>query len=308
MSLGAQIAGIAGKVTGSVGGGPILAVLVAAGLVTGGLVGGFAGQPKPEGTSTSVLDIYPCWKAGPAFAKGPPGQKVWVTGKNADASWYRVYTGSPTHPEGWVHANLIAVTTPASLPVVDCAPITALLIAGSPFETDTPVQGNSPSPAPTPVPTATPTPTPKPSAAPTATPTVRPTTRPTTKPTTKPTPTPPPADTIPPKASTPVANPTAIYDTFSCQPYTTTISTTATDVGLGLESVTLFYRQAGDNTFKSKPMSPVVGAANVFSAQISAPAENLTNDISFYVVATDKAGNKATARSTQTVSVNGCIR
>ena len=86
MSLGAQIAGIAGKVTGSVGGGPVLAVLVAAGLVTGGLVGGFAGQPKPEGTSTSVLDIYPCWKAGPAFAKGPPGQKVWVTGKNSDAS------------------------------------------------------------------------------------------------------------------------------------------------------------------------------------------------------------------------------
>src|SRR5258706_15969831 len=112
MSLGAQIAGVAGKVSGAVGGGPILGGLVIAGLVVGGLAGAFAGQPKPAGTSASELDIYPCWKVGTVFAKGPPGQKVWVTGKNADGTWYRVYTGSPTHPEGWVHAALITIPQP----------------------------------------------------------------------------------------------------------------------------------------------------------------------------------------------------
>src|SRR5258706_5429307 len=186
MSLGAQIAAIAGKATAAVGGGPILGGLVIAGLVVGGLAGGFAGQPKAPGTSTSELDIYPCWKVGTPFGKGPPGQQVWVTGKNTDASWYRVYTGSPTHPEGWVHAALITISQAATLPVVDCAPITALAIAGSPFESVTPVQDNSPSPEPTPVPTATPRATPKPTPRPTPTPTPRATPRVTPKPTPSP--------------------------------------------------------------------------------------------------------------------------
>jgi hypothetical protein len=183
MSFGTQIAGLFGKLTAAVGGGPVLGVLVVAGLVVGGLAGGFAGQPKPAGTSSSVLDIYPCWKVGTAFAKAPPGQKVWVTGKNADGSWYRVYTGSPTHPEGWVHANLITLADAASVQIVDCAPITALVVGGSPFETITPIQDNSPSPGPTPVPTATPSPTPSPTPKPTPKPTPRPTPKPTPKPT-----------------------------------------------------------------------------------------------------------------------------
>jgi outer membrane biosynthesis protein TonB len=141
------------------------------------------------------------------FAKGPPGQKIWVTGKNADATWYRVYTGSPTHPEGWVHANIITIESPATLPVVDCAPITALTVAGSPYETITPIQDNSASPGPTPTPSPTPAPTPKPTPKPTPRPTPTPTPRPTPKPTPSPTPV---HETDPPVIARLSANPGTI--------------------------------------------------------------------------------------------------
>jgi hypothetical protein len=245
MSLGSQIAGIAGKATGSVGGGPIMAGLIVSGVVVGGLLGGFAGQPKPPGTSSSELDVYPCWKVGTEFAKAPPGQKIWVTGKNADGSWYRVYTGSPTHPEGWVHAVLVTVPQPSAVPIVDCAPITALTVVGSPFETDTPIQGNSPSPPPTPVPTATPKPTATATATPVPTPTATPTATPkaTPKPTKTPGPTPTPIpDTTPPSITGAANTPPFIAASGSCA-HTEKVTATITDAS-GIKSAEVRFRNA----------------------------------------------------------------
>ncbi len=291
MNLGAQIAGIAGKAAGAVGGAPMMAALVIAGLIVGGLAGALAGQPKAPGSSTSELDIYPCWKVGAVFAKGPPGQKVWVTGKNADASWYRVYTGSPSHPEGWVHSDLITLTQAATVPVVDCAPISAAYIAdGSPFETVTPVQNNSPSPAPTPVPTPTPRPTPKPTPKPTPTPTPRPTPRPTPKPT------PGPPDTTPPTINGVTLNYKEIYYSGSCVPKSITLTVSITDSGTnggaatGVASATLRYMntQTGATATKGLTKSGSKWAATLQGPNLAAMGVGYYD---FAVTATDRAGN-----------------
>jgi hypothetical protein len=291
MSLGAQIAGIAGKVTASVGGGPILGGLVIAGLVVGGLAGGFAGQPKAPGTSTSELDIYPCWKVGTPFAKGPPGQQVWVTGKNADATWYRVYTGSPTHPEGWVHAALISIPQPATVQVVDCAPITALAIAGSPFESDTPVQDNSPSPEPTPIATATTKPTPKPTATASPTATPRPTPRPTPKPTPKPIP-----DTTAPTVKGVTLSAKFMYISGNCPPKQIKFTADVTDSGTGggpasgVASVTMRYRNSGTGAQATVAMSKS-GSSWVTTLVGSNLATMGIDTYTTEFQATDKAGN-----------------
>jgi len=303
MSLGAQIAGIAGKVSGTVGGGPILGGLVIAGLVAGGLAGTFAGQPKPAGTSTSELDIYPCWKVGTVFAQGPPGQQVWVTGKNADGSWYRVYTGSPTHPEGWVHAALITLPHPDTVQVVDCAPITALAVGGSPFETDTPVQNNSASPGPTPVPTATPRPTPTPTARPTPTPTPRPTPRPTPKPT------PTPTDTTPPIVGSISASPNPIWY-GSCNPATiTTIDVKVSDPESGLKSVLLYWPNAAGSPMH-KTMQPKPGVPGVYETTLNANTEIgygiAGAPIKLTVMATNMANPSLSSQGTGRVNVNPC--
>jgi outer membrane biosynthesis protein TonB len=302
MSLGSQIAGIAGKATGSVGGGPIMAALIVSGVVVGGLLGGFAGQPKPAGTSSSELDVYPCWKVGTVFAKAPPGQKIWVTGQNADGSWYRVYTGSPTHPEGWVHAVLITVPQPSAVPVVDCAPITALTVVGSPFETDTPIQDNSPSPPPTPVPTATPKPTPKPT--PTPSPTPVPTPRPTPKPTPKPTPTPKP-DTTPPLVDLEPPSPGIIYIGSACStaPHSTKVTAHASDAESGSKSVVLKWTDSA-GVPKQKTMTSVGSGTYevVLNSTEVGPAPNGTN-----LQATAKNGANLTANSpTARLFVNQC--
>jgi hypothetical protein len=297
MNLGAQIAGIVGKATGAVGGAPLMVTLIVTGLVVGGLAGGFAGQPKPAGTSTSELDIYPCWKVGTVFAKGPPGQKVWVTGKNADASWYRVYTGSPTHPEGWVHAALIAGPQAATLPVVDCAPITALAIGGSPFESVTPLQDNSPSPEPTPVPTATPKPTAKPTPRPTPTPTPRPTARPTPKPT--------PVDTTPPSVGTPSASPQPIYYGTCAGVHVTTVDVKVSDPQSGIKKVILYWPNAAGGV-SQKTMSAKSGG--LYETTLNANTEigyGNGQPVPLSVVATNKA-NLTTQSPTGRVIVNGC--
>ncbi|HXU84307.1 MAG TPA: hypothetical protein VN773_00735, partial [Verrucomicrobiae bacterium] len=298
MSLGSQIAGIAGKATGSVGGGPIMAALIVSGVVVGGLLGGFAGQPKPAGTSSSELDVYPCWKVGTVFAKAPPGQKIWVTGQNADGSWYRVYTGSPTHPEGWVHAVLITVPQPSAVPVVDCAPITALTVVGSPFETDTPIQDNSPSPPPTPVPTATPKPTPKP------TPTPSPTPRPTPKPTPKPTPQPTPVhETDPPAIVGLAARPNPIR-----RPQGTCTAATASTIYVVVHdassvTVKMYYTPPGGTeqgpVTMSGPTGPIPNGGT-FTATVTAQQSWSTGVVTLRVVATDKWGYKTEITSPAT--------
>src|SRR5258705_332392 len=72
MSLGAQIAGIAGKATAAVGGGPILGGLVIAGLVVGGPAGGFAGQPKAPRTPHPPRAPRPGPAPPPGDTQTPP--------------------------------------------------------------------------------------------------------------------------------------------------------------------------------------------------------------------------------------------
>jgi hypothetical protein len=254
VSLGTQITGFAGKVTASVGGGPTLAAIVAGGFLVGAFAGGMLGQqPETPGPIAQVLNIYPCWKGGTPFAKAPAGQKVWATGKNADGTYIRIHTGSPTHPEGWVQSNLITDVDMAALPAADCTRITtALMIQAGPFESPTTIENNSPSPEPSPSPsptptpkdeetsepTAEPTPTPGRTARPGATPTPTPKPKPTPTPKPKPTPTPTPEpDTTPPQVSNVTNGPNFIATSGSC-PRAEIVEATITDAS-GVDSGTV---------------------------------------------------------------------
>lgn len=313
----AQVSGIVAKLTGAVGGAPILAGLIVGGLVLGGLAGGLAGRASTPGTPTSVLDIYPCWKAGTAFAKGPPGQVVWITGKNADGTWFRIYTASPTHPEGWVLARLITIDQPGEVPIVDCAPIDALLALGSPGESLTAVQNNSPSPAPTPIPTptaaptATPTPTPMATATPRITP--KPTEPPGPTPTPSPPPTPTPVDTTAPVVGQPSEDPDPIYNVIPpgtvafppCPPNaptSSTIAVTASDPESGVASVVLNF-QTPDGPI-AKPMKQ--GPPGTWQAQLSTTADPIAPQfVSYSITATNGAGLLSQPRAGR-LGVVGC--
>jgi outer membrane biosynthesis protein TonB len=316
VSLGTQITGFAGKFAASVGSGPTLAAIVAGGFLVGAFAGGMLGQqPETPGPIAQVLNIYPCWKGGTPFAKAPAGQKVWATGKNADGTYIRIHTGSPTHPEGWVQSNLIVDVDVAALPSADCTPITtALMIQGGPFESPTTIENNSPSPEPTPSPT--PKPTPKKAAEPTAEPTPTPgrtarpgaTPTPTPKPKPKPTPTPKPTpkpDTTPPDIGSVGASPTQIWDRNGCGPVSSTVSATVTDSDSGVASVTLYYRPAGEQNWRTAPMSE--GDPNHYHASINAASENIDADIAYFVGAVDKKGNEAQSRGSGTIQLEFCI-
>jgi outer membrane biosynthesis protein TonB len=310
----AQVAGIAARVTGAVGGAPILAGLIVGGLVLGSLAGGLAGRASRPGESTSVLDIYPCWKAGTPFAKAPPGQEVWITGRNADGTWFRIYTASPTLPEGWALASLITVDQPAEVPVVDCAPIEALMVLESPGETLTAVQNNSPSPAPFPTPTPTPTPKATPTATPTRTPTrtQAPTPGPTSTPRITPRPTrPPPTPTPTPTHETepPVivairANPDVIMrPRQACQlPTESLVLALISDESV--VTATLHYAPPGLGEQAPIPMAgPTQAGGGSYTATLRASL-NWPNSgsLSFYVVAVDEYGN-GPIRMTGTIAV-----
>jgi hypothetical protein len=75
-----------------------------------------------------------------------------------------------------------------------------------------------------------------------------------------------------------------------------------------VDVVKLFYRDSSAGSWRSKNMSE--GDPDHYSAVISAPDEGYGSgtNISFYVEAADKAGNEATARSTQVISVVTCVR
>jgi outer membrane biosynthesis protein TonB len=318
MSLGTQMAAASAKVTGAVGGAPMLVAIAASGLILGGILGGFAGgQPQTPGTSAQILDIYPCWKGGEAFAHAQPGQKVWVTGKNADGTWFRLHSGSPTHPEGWVYASQIKIKDASTLAVVDCGTITALMIVGSPLESQTVVQNNSPSPDPTPTPSPAPTReprtprptetaenTPEPTQAGRATqkPPSQATPKPTKKPTPKPTPTDPP-DNTPPKVSNISAAPAVITSNGSC-PHAVTVTATITDDS-GVDSATVRYRNAQTGASATAGMG---GSGNSWSAQIQASTIS-TMGLGTYTVevkATDKKGNESAYARGATFALDIC--
>jgi hypothetical protein len=178
---------------------------IGAGLLSG-VVGGTALVATgviPVGGETVVppaIQLLACPDTGPPLATISDGQRILVTGRNAEGTWLEVYVGQPGIDRAWAPATSLTVESGAdTLPVVAClAP------------TPRPLPSPGPTPTPTPdLPTPTPEPTPTPATSETAaaTPTPQPTPTPTPSPTKKPTPTPPKAPTPTPTA-TPVPTPT----------------------------------------------------------------------------------------------------
>ena len=78
------------------------------------------------------------------------GQKFLVTGKNADASWVRIYYPLPDRTEAWVTSGPLEIAGSIdAIPVVPCSPVVAGAgPAGQPGASLTAIEDNSPSPAP----------------------------------------------------------------------------------------------------------------------------------------------------------------
>jgi hypothetical protein len=83
-----------------------------------------------------------------------------------------------------------------------------------------------------------------------------------------------------------------------------TVNVTASDADSGIDSVTLFYRPAGESNWRSKSMSE--GDPDHYSASINSVDENIDADISIFVEAVDKEGNDAQSRGA-TIQVELCI-
>ena len=161
---GDQVSGFGagvGKAVGGLGGPQVAAIAIAGGLVVGAIGGGLiAGGGSGQGaTSAATLAIYPCPEAGPALATVPSGQQFLVTGKNADATWVRIYYPLPGRTEAWVTSGPLQFDgSLGALPVVPCSPVEAGPGASvEPGASLTAIQDNSPSPPPSAPPTTGPT-------------------------------------------------------------------------------------------------------------------------------------------------------
>ena len=85
-----------------------------------------AADPASRRDLAATLSIYPCPDSGPALATVGSGQKFLVTGKNADASWVRIYYPLPGRTEAWVTSGPLQIDGSLDdVPVVPCAPVVA---------------------------------------------------------------------------------------------------------------------------------------------------------------------------------------
>lgn len=176
--------------------GLVAGVAVTAPLIVTGVIS-FGGAPR-------TLGVFACPDGLVKLADIPVGQRVLVTGVNADRSWLQIDFPAPAIERAWVRAQPFTPQGDLSgLPVTTCTtPQSAAVATPTPAPTPSPAPTPTPEPTPGPTPTASPTGTPSPTPTPGATPTPRPT--PTAGPTTRPTPTP-----TPRPSATPTAKPTA---------------------------------------------------------------------------------------------------
>jgi hypothetical protein len=261
-ALGAGV----GKAVGGLGGPQVAALVIAGGLVVGAIGGGiFAGGGSSQGaTSAATLSIYPCPEAGPALATVPSGQQFLVTGKNAEATWVRIYYPLPGRTEAWVTAGPLKFDgSLGSLLVVPCSPVEAGPGASvGPGASLTALQDNSPSPPP---------------------PTVGPTTSP---------------DGGPTLARLDFGTTIAGGPQRYCQrtPRSVTISVRATD-RTGIASVSLSYRKPGAADYATKPMSKV-GASDTWRATLATDPDGIAGpgSLRFFVTATDADAAPHTSR------------
>ncbi|MHB8893439.1 MAG: hypothetical protein ACYC65_15500, partial [Candidatus Limnocylindrales bacterium] len=282
----------------SLGGPQVAAVVVAGGLLAGGVGGAYlAGQPSGRSVvPTGELAVYPCPDEGPALLTVKGGQKLLATGRTADGAWLRIHYPLPGRTEAWVQASPLSVAGAVdSLPVATCAPEVA---AGSPDvlpgSTLTAILNLLPSPAPTPEPTPTPTPTPTP------------------EPTPEPSPTP---NARPSLTALTVSTRKISYDTGSYCPTAVkkvTFKVKASDAS-GIDGVTLFWRAPGAATYTRSVMSLVAGTtrSGTWQVRLDTTADGITKagKLAFYAVATDTAGvtRRIPASGANAITVAVCV-
>ena len=266
----------------SLGGPQVAAVVVAGGLIVGGLGGAYVAS-RPPGESVvpaGELAVYPCPDQGPALMTVKGGQKLLATGRTEDGAWLRIHYPLPGRSEAWVQASPLSVAGAVdSLPVAVCAAEVAApapdLVPGIEL---TAILNLAPSPAPTPTPSPTPEPTPTPSPTPNAKPSL---------------------------TALTVSTKKISYDTDAYCPTAVkkvTFKVKAKDAS-GLERVTLFWREPGAAKYAQSAMSLAAGTATSGTWQVTLDtnADGITKagKLAFYAVATDKAG------ATKRIPANG---
>jgi hypothetical protein len=276
-ALGAAV----GKAVGAIGGPQVAAVVLAGGLVVGGLAGGVivrgGGASGPGAPTTAKLSIYPCPGAGPVLATVGSGQQFLVTGRLADGSWVRIYWPLPDRSEAWIKsAPLQYQGTLDSVPVVTCAPVVAPLAIVAPSESQTPTEDNSPSPPPSSAPTSTPR-------------------------------------NGGPSLARLAASPGTIaggpqrYCQNTARTATFTVKATDADT---VKSVVLSFREPNANAFATKPMTKVSG--DTWQATLGTDVDGITGagTIRYFVSATDANASPKSSRlpaaGFRTIDVAGC--
>jgi hypothetical protein len=240
-----------------------------------------AAPPLPE-----QLALVGCPGSGSVVAVAQPGEQMLVTGRSADAAWFRIYVPGPTASEGWVRADSIELLADGSaLPVGTCGEVATA--TGVPAATPTPTP--SPTTAPSTSPSGTPTPAPTPTSV-----------APTPTSATAPTPTAAPTPNVGPVFS---AQPGASLATIAFKPLgtgncatSTAVKTTVSDPD-GVAQIQLWVKKPGAASFARLPHD-FVRAGSTWSNSIESAKDGITaaGTLSFYAVAIDSKGARTTSK------------
>jgi len=118
-SLGGGANGITQVAAGGLSGVLAMSALIASGVVA-------VGGPEPTGPPTFVVSA--CQGQG-FVAVARPGDRVLVTGRSVDGSWYRVFVPGPIG-EGWIRALDVDLLGADPVPVAGCGKVAG--VAGTP--------------------------------------------------------------------------------------------------------------------------------------------------------------------------------
>ncbi len=276
------IGAVFSRVLGAIGG-PGTAAIVGGGLLMGAIGGGLVagGGSGQAASATGSLAVYPCPDTGAPLTMIQAGQKLLATGRTEDASWLRIHFPEPGRTEAWVEAGPLEVQgSVAGLPVAECAPETAAAPPSlGPAPTLTAVQDNPPTAAPT----AAPTPSDAPDKAPSLT-------------------------------ALSVSTSKLSYDTGDYCPNAVkqaVFTVKATD-DIGIEKVTLYWREPGAGSFAQSAMTQTAGNATkgTWSVTLGTAADGITKagKLSFYAVGTDSAGatKRIPVKGSDSIAVKVC--
>ena len=277
------IGAVFSRALGAIGGPGTLAI-VAGGLLMGAVGGGLVagGGSSQPASATGSLAVYPCPGTGAPLTMIQAGQKLLATGRTEDASWLRIHFPEPGRTEAWVEAGPLEVQgSIAGLPVAECAPEAAAAPPSlGPAPTLTAVGDNPPS-AP---PTTEPTPTDAPDKAPSLT-------------------------------ALTVSTGKISYDTGDYCPNAVkqaVFTVKATD-DVGIEKVTLYWREPGAGSFAQSAMTRTAGNATkgTWSVTLGTAADGITKagKLSFYAVGMDSSGatKRIPVKGSDSITVAVCV-